>query len=137
MKTATRLRLSITLFLLISINLAISAQKPVLFNDIEPLLAELVSDIKVRIILSSEATSSSPDLYYENELRLEPWMFGFPAWINTNISSKNLIQGEEIIENKPDLEEWMLRPFVPWYLVPEKEEKLRLEDWMLNMDEWI
>lgn len=126
----------IMMFLLVRSNLSTSAQKPLLFNDLIPLLAELISDIQYGIIVSPEATSSSPDLYYERELRLEPWMFSSPAWIQLNINPKADTPEEQSIENDLQLEDWMLQPFGPSFLIPEKEEELRLEDWMMDPYEW-
>lgn len=125
------------MFFLVSSNLSISAQKPLLFNDLNPLLAELISEIQYGIILSPEATPSSPDLYYENELRLESWMFATPGWIKTNTHLPDNTPGEIVVENDLQLEDWMLKPFRSSSLLPEKEEELRLEKWMMNPDEWL
>ncbi len=139
MKTQNRIItiLFIIVFMLVRSNLSVSAQKTLLFNDLSPLLAELISDMHYGIILSTEAASSSPDLYYESELRLEPWMFGSPTWIRKNSNPKDDTMEKENIENDLQLEDWMLQPFGSSCLLPEKEEELRLEDWMLNPDEWI
>ena len=139
MKTQNRITLILffIIFFLVKSHLSLSAQKTFLFNDLNPLLAELISDIQYGIILSPEATSSSPDLYYETELRLEPWMFGSPAWIQTNNNLMDDTPEELIFENDLQLEDWMLQLFGSFFLLPEKEEELRLEEWMMNPDEWL
>jgi len=125
-----------TFLLITGLNLSLSAQKPLVFNDIKPLLAELISDLQYGIILSPDVTSSVPDLYYESELRLEPWMFASPSWIQKKRTTKpdRIVEGN--IESDLQLEDWMLQPFGPSHLLPEKEEELRLEDWMMKPEEW-
>ena len=36
-----------------------------------------------------------------------------------------------------DLEEWMVQPSIPEYLVADQEEELEFESWMIDQEDWV
>ena len=129
----------LTVIILLAASCASSAQKSILINDIQPLLA-IYSDPQNEIVLSSEFTASGTRLFIEEKLGLEEWMLDRDNWLNAPVPEELYATHNKSLEADMFLEDWMLNSFSPtmtntWdFLKVEIESPLELEDWMISFD---
>jgi hypothetical protein len=129
----------LTLNILLTVCFASSAQKSILINDIQPLLA-VHSELQNEIVLSSEYTISGTRLYAEEKLGLEEWMLGRDNRENHPLFMALYKVPARSMEKDLFLEEWMLRPDSPeglinWdFLRVDTEPALELQEWMIRKD---
>ena len=114
----------------------INAQKAFLFNDIPALLAELNAEVRSEIILSAESTRTSYNIYYEAEIALEDWMTDYQSLKVTDPVIEAMPSVFKVEKEELDLEEWMVQPSLPEYIVADQEEELVLESWMIDQEDW-
>jgi hypothetical protein len=129
----------LTLSILLTVCFASSAQKSILINDIQPLLA-IHSELQYEIVLSSEFTLSGTRLYAEEKLGLEEWMLGRDNLDNEPLYKALYTVPSRSMEKDLLLEEWMLGSELPeglfnWdFLRVDTEPPLELQEWMINKD---
>ena len=129
----------LTVIILLTASFASSAQKFILIDYIEPLLANN-SVVQNEIVLSSEFTVSGTLMYVEEKLGLEDWML--VNWLKAALSEELYTSLAQSTETDLLLEDWMLssfssKPNNDWdFLKVETESALELEDWMICTDSW-
>ena len=129
----------LALSILLTVCFASSAQKSILINDIQPLLA-IHSELHYEIVLSSEFTVSGTRLYAEEKLGLQEWMLGRDNWVNEPLFNALFDVPSRSMERDLLLEEWMLGSGSPeglinWeFLRVDTEPALELQEWMINKD---
>ena len=126
----------LTTIILLTGCFASSAQKSILINDIQPMLA-IYSELQDEIVLSSEFTISGTRLYAEEKLGLEEWMLGRDQWVNEPMYEALFNIPARSMEKDLLLEDWMLgfesqEGSINWdFLRVDMEPALELQEWMI------
>lgn len=108
------------------------SQKAFLFLDIPAFLSELNAGMRSEIIVGAESTRTTYDIYYEAELELEDWMIKKLEWPQAGEGSKMIPALQEAEEKPLRMETWMVPTDIPEYISADREEELKLEDWMIS-----
>ena len=127
------------LFILMAGSYGMQAQKSLLVDDLQPILA-YSSDIQNDIELSAEYVASSYQFYMEEKIQLEDWMIKQSEWKD---ESKTVYASVMMTEPEPELlmEGWMIHPFLncpqDWeFLAEAMEEPLVVRKWMICCTDW-